>query len=56
MTFGQQYGKQMIWIIAGMFLAICVLIVDSKFYVAFAYHIYVLILLLLVAVLFLDAK
>ena len=42
----------MIWIIAGMFLAICVLIVDSKFYVAFAYHIYVLILLLLVAVLF----
>ena len=49
---GQQYGKQMIWIIAGIFLAICVLIVDSKFYVAFAYHIYVLILLLLVAVLF----
>jgi rod shape determining protein RodA len=49
---GQQYGKQMIWIIAGLFLAICVLIVDSKFYVAFAYHIYVLILILLVAVLF----
>lgn len=49
---GQQYGKQMIWIIAGLFLAICVLIVDSKFYVAFAYHIYFLILLLLVAVLF----
>jgi len=49
---GQQYGKQMIWIIAGMFLAISVLIVDSKFYVAFAYHIYVLILFLLVAVLF----
>ena len=49
---GQQYGKQMIWIIAGLFLAICVLIVDSKFYVAFAYHIYVLILFLLVAVLF----
>jgi len=53
---GQQYGKQMIWIIAGMFLAICVLIVDSKFYVAFAYHIYVLILLLLVAVLFLGRE
>ncbi len=49
---GQQYGKQMIWIIAGLFLAICVLIVDSKFYVAFAYHIYILILFLLVAVLF----
>jgi len=53
---GQQYGKQMIWIIAGMFLAICVLIVDSKFYVAFAYHIYILILLLLVAVLFLGRE
>ena len=49
---GQQYGKQMIWILAGLFLAICVLVVDSKFYVAFAYHIYVLIILLLVAVLF----
>ncbi len=49
---GQQYGKQLIWIIAGIFLAICVLLVDSKFYVAFAYHIYIFILLLLVAVLF----
>ncbi|MEI7830917.1 MAG: rod shape-determining protein RodA [Prolixibacteraceae bacterium] len=48
----QQYGKQLIWICAGLFLAICVLLVDSKFYVAFAYHIYVFILLLLVAVLF----
>ncbi len=53
---GQQYGKQMIWICAGIFLAVCVLIVDSKFYVAFAYHIYVLILLLLVAVLFLGRE
>ena len=49
---GQQYGKQMIWILAGLFLAICVLVVESKFYVAFAYHIYILIILLLVAVLF----
>jgi rod shape determining protein RodA len=48
----QQYGKQLIWICAGLFLAICVLLVDSKFYVAFAYHIYVFILILLVAVLF----
>ena len=51
---GQQYGKQMIWIIAGIVLAICVLIVDSKFYVAFAYHIYTLVIFLLVAVLFLG--
>jgi rod shape determining protein RodA len=53
---GQQYGKQMIWICAGIFLAISVLIVDSKFYVAFAYHIYVLIIFLLVAVLFLGKE
>ncbi|HEY5511983.1 MAG TPA: rod shape-determining protein RodA [Prolixibacteraceae bacterium] len=49
---GQQYGKQMIWIVAGLILAIIVLIIDSKFYVAFAYHIYVFVLILLVAVLF----
>jgi rod shape determining protein RodA len=53
---GQQYGKQMIWILAGLFLAICVLIVDSKFYVAFAYHIYALIIILLVAVLFIGKE
>ena len=53
---GQQYGKQMIWILAGIFLAVCVLVVDSKFYVAFAYHIYALIILLLIAVLFLGRE
>ncbi len=53
---GQQYGKQMIWIIAGLFLAITVLIVDSKFYVAFSYHIYAFIIFLLVAVLFLGKE
>lgn len=53
---GQQYGKQMIWILAGIFLAICVLVVDSKFYVAFSYHIYALVIFLLVAVLFLGKE
>ncbi|MCE1199068.1 MAG: rod shape-determining protein RodA, partial [Marinilabiliales bacterium] len=53
---GQQYGKQLIWIFAGLFLAVSVLIVDSKFFVAFAYHIYGLILLLLVLVLFLGKE
>ena len=53
---GQRYGKQMIWILVGFFLAVCVLIVDSKFYVAFSYHIYILIILLLVAVLFLGRE
>lgn len=53
---GQRYGKQLIWIFVGIFLAISVLIVDSKFYVAFAYHIYIFVMLLLVAVLFLGRE
>lgn len=53
---GQQYGKQLIWILAGIFLAVCVLIVDSKFYVAFAYHIYGFIIFLLIAVLFVGKE
>lgn len=48
---GQRYGKQLIWIIAGVVLAIMVLTVDSKFFAAFATHIYFITILLLVAVL-----
>ncbi len=48
---GQRYGKQLIWIIAGVVLAIMVLTVDSKFFAAFATHIYFFTILLLVAVL-----
>jgi len=48
----QRYGKQLIWIVAGAILAIMVLTVDSKFYAAFANHIYFFTILLLVAVLF----
>jgi len=53
---GQKYGKQLIWIIAGIILAIMVLSVDSKFYAAFAYHIYAVTILLLIAVLFLGKE
>ncbi|MCX6239690.1 MAG: rod shape-determining protein RodA [Bacteroidia bacterium] len=53
---GQRYGKQLIWIIAGVILAILVLTVDSKFFAAFAYHIYLITILLLVAVLFLGKE
>jgi len=48
---GQRYGKQLIWIIAGIILAIMVLTIDSKFFAAFATHIYIFTILLLVAVL-----
>jgi rod shape determining protein RodA len=48
---GQRYGKQLIWMIAGIILAIMVLSVDGKFYVIFAYHFYLFTILLLVLVL-----
>ena len=48
---GQRYGKQLIWMIAGIILAIMVLSVDGKFYVIFAYHFYLFTVLLLVLVL-----
>lgn len=48
----QRYGKQLMWIFAGLALAFVVLILDSKFYVAFAYGFYALVIVLLVAVLF----
>ena len=56
MDMGQKYGKQLIWIIAGVVLAIMVLSVDSKFYAAFAYHIYAATILLLIAVLFVGKE
>lgn len=47
----QRYGKQLMWIGAAGVLAIIILIVESKFYSAFAYPTYLFMLLLLVAVL-----
>jgi rod shape determining protein RodA len=38
--FSQRYGKQLIWILAGLFLAVLLLIFDSKFYVYFSYPFY----------------
>ena len=53
---GQKYGKQLIWIVAGIILAIMVLTIDSKFYAAFAYPIYAVTILLNIAVLFLGKE
>lgn len=47
----QSYGKQLLWISAGILLAITIMIVDSKFYVAFAYVFYAAVIGLLVFVL-----
>jgi len=47
----QRYGKQLLWIGAGVFLAVTVMIVDSKFYVVFAYAFYAMVVGLLIFVL-----
>lgn len=45
----QSYGKQLIWIISSLFLALLILLTDARFFSTFAYLIYgVLIILLLV--------
>lgn len=46
----QNYGKQVLWIAGAIVLALMVLIIDGKFYAAFSYPIYVLLILLLIAV------
>jgi rod shape determining protein RodA len=47
----QQYGKQMIWIVASLVLILAILIIDAKFFSAFSYIIYALSILSLLAVL-----
>lgn len=52
--FSQNYGKQLIWIITSLTLALVILIIDGKFYEAFAYLFYGAALLLLLATLFIS--
>src|SRR4051812_12789246 len=51
LDFTQNYGKQAIWITGALFIAISILIIDGKFYAAFAYPIYGLFMLALLFVL-----
>jgi rod shape determining protein RodA len=48
----QSYGMQLIWIISSLFLAVVILVIDGEFFPTFAYILYALFLLLLIAVLF----
>ncbi len=47
----QRYGKQMIWILAAGVIAFIIMLIDAKVYNAFAYIIYGLSILILLAVL-----
>lgn len=42
----QNYGKQTLWIAGAFFIALMILIIDGKFYAAFSYPIYGIIILL----------
>ncbi|MBU0488342.1 MAG: rod shape-determining protein RodA [Bacteroidetes bacterium] len=54
--FSQQYGKQLIWIVTSLVLALIILITDAKFYSAFAYVFFGLVMFSLVAVLVIGNK
>ena len=46
----QQYGKQLMWIGAAIFIAVLMINTDSKFFVSFAFPIYVIIIFILMLV------
>ena len=48
----QNYGKQMLWIVTALLIIVFVLVIDGKFYDAFAYVIFGVSMVSLVAVLF----
>lgn len=52
----QRYGKQFVWIVAALVIAIFVVIIDSRFYLFFSWFIYGAFVLLLIAVLLFGSK
>jgi len=52
----QRYGKQLIWIIAAIFLAIIVFLIDEKFYFVFSYLLYGLSIISLILVLLIGKE
>lgn len=52
----QRYGKQFIWIIAAMIIAVSVVIIDSRFYFFFSWFIYGALMFLLVIVLLFGSQ
>ena len=56
LDFSQQYGKQLMWIIAAILIAVLMLNTDSKFFVTFAFPIYVFVVCILVLVPFIGTE
>lgn len=51
-----RYGRQLIWIGASVAIIIIAMTIDSKFYSAFSFPIYAVVIVLLIAVLFLGVR
>lgn len=56
LDFSQRYGKQFIWIVASIVIAIFIVIIDNRFYFFFSWFIYAACMLLLVLVLILGRE
>lgn len=56
LDFSKIYGKQILWIVMGFFLVIVVLSVEVKFYERFANAFYLIALLSLLGLLFLEKQ
>jgi len=54
--FSQEYGKQFMWIGIALMLALCILIIEARFFSTFAYVLFGLSLLLLVITLFAGSE
>ncbi|HNZ42430.1 MAG TPA: rod shape-determining protein RodA [Bacteroidales bacterium] len=54
--FSQEHGKQMIWMAAALLVALCVMVIDARFFSTFAYIIYGLAILLLLITLFIGKE
>ena len=52
--FSQRYGQQLLWISAAFVLVVAILLIDKRFYYAFAYIIYAILLFVLLVVLFIG--
>jgi rod shape determining protein RodA len=52
LDFSQKYGKQVIWILAAFFIAFLTIMIDGKFFSQFAYLVYGIGIMMLIAVIF----
>lgn len=52
----QPYGKQLIWIATSLLIGVSILLIDKKIIVHYAYHFYIVCLVLMVLVLFIGTE